>query len=380
MTDQAAHTGPLLLQPLVLAGVTLRNRIAVAPMCQYRAVDGMPLDWHLIQLGRFAIGGNGLVIAEATAVEARGRITHGCTGIWNDEQARAWARIADFLKANGSVAGMQLAHAGRKASTRRPWEGGGPLTDVERAKGELDWQTVAPSAIPFGDWSSPHALTTAELGELLVAWRQAAQRTVDAGFDMVEVHAAHGYLIHSFLSPLSNHRIDAYGGDLEGRMRFPLEVVETVRAVWPKDRILSVRISATDWTEGGWTIEDSVVLAKALKERGVDLVHCSSGGNVPVAPKVEPSYQVPFAEQVRREAQVATVAVGAIMTPKQAEAILQAGQADLIAMARAAVGDPNWPVRAHEALAPDASFDAWPFNVRYVLDARDKLMKRSGLL
>lgn len=375
-----AAPAPLLLQPYDVAGVTLRNRIVIAPMCQYMAVEGMPLDWHLVQLGRFAIGGAGLVFCEATAIEPRGRISHGCTGIWNDDQARMWARISDFLKANGAASGMQLAHAGRKASTRRPWEGGGPVTDIERAKGEPAWETVGPSAIPFGDWPSPHALTTAEMAEMLVAWRDAAQRTLDAGFDVLEIHGAHGYLIHSFLSPLSNHRIDAYGGDLEGRMRFPLEVVETVRAVWPKDRPLFMRISATEWTEGGWSVDDSVVLARALKERGVDVVHCSTGGNVPVAPPVGPGYQVPFSDQVRREAGIPTVAVGAIMTPEQAEDILEAGQADLIAIARAAIGDPNWPMRARETLAPDMAFDAWPFNVRYILTAREKLMKTSGLL
>jgi 2,4-dienoyl-CoA reductase-like NADH-dependent reductase (Old Yellow Enzyme family) len=351
------------LSPFTVRGLTLKNRVVVSPMCQYSAIDGVATDWHLVHLGRFALGGAGLVFVEATGVEPRGRISPGDMGLWNDVQARALSRIADFLKANGAAAGIQLAHAGRKGSTRRPWDGGAELGLEDAAKGEPAWETLAPSALPFADtYPLPKAMSTADMAELIIAFREAARRADDAGFDVVEVHAAHGYLLHEFLSPLSNHRTDGYGGDLAGRMKFPLEVVETVRAVWPADKPLFIRISASDYVEGGWTVEDSVVFAKAAKALGVDVVDCSSGGNTPTPPALYPGYQVPFAEAVRQGADVATMAVGLILDAALAEAIIAGGKADLVALARPALDDPNFAIHASAALtgAPDYSLAPLP--------------------
>ena len=349
-------TQPHLLSPFTVRDLTLKNRVVISPMCQYSAVDGLVTDWHLVHLGRFALGGAGLVFVEATGVEARGRISPGDVGLWNDDQARALSRIAEFLKANGAAAGIQLAHAGRKASTRRPWDGGGELNAQDAAKGEAAWTTVAPSALPFADtYPLPKAMTTADMGEVIIAFREATRRAEAAGFDVVEVHAAHGYLLHEFLSPLSNHRTDGYGGDLAGRMKFPLEVVETVRAVWPARKPLFMRISTTDYVEGGLTVEESVAFSKAAAALGVDVVDCSSGGNTPTGPKLSPGYQVPFAEAVRQGAGVATMAVGLILDAHLAEQILAEGKADLIALARPALDDPNFAIHAAAALtgAPD---------------------------
>ena len=354
-------THPTLLSRFKIRHLTLKNRVVISPMCQYSAVEGVVNDWHLVHLGRFAIGGAALVFVEATGVEARGRISPGDVGLWNDEQARALARIAEFLKANGAAAGIQLAHAGRKGSTRRPWDGGAELTAKDAAKGEPAWETLAPSAIPFAEnYPLPRAMSTADMGEVIVAFREATRRADAAGFDVVEVHAAHGYLLHEFLSPLSNRRTDQYGVDLAGRMKFPLEVIETVRAVWPARKPLFLRVSATDHVEGGLTLEDTVEFAAAAKALGVDLVDCSSGGNTPMPPKLRPGYQVPFAEAVRAGAEVATMAVGLILKARLAEDILSEGKADLVALARPALDDPNFAVHAsatltgkpHYALAP----------------------------
>ena len=367
-------TQPLLLQPLTIKGLTLKNRVAISPMCQYSAIEGVAQDWHLVHLGRFAIGGAGLVIVEATGVEARGRITHGDMGLWNDEQARALARIVDFLKANGSAAGIQLAHAGRKASTHRPWQGGGPLTATEV---EGPWETVAPSALPFSDgYDTPKSMSTADMAEVIIAFRESAKRALDCGFDVVEVHAAHGYLLHEFLSPLSNHRTDAYGGGRDGRMRFPLEVVETVRAVWPQDKPLFVRTSSVDWVEGGLTIEDTVAFAKACKALGVDLLDCSSGGNSTTMPHVFPGYQVAFAAAVRKDAQMMTGAVGLILSPEQAEKVLQDGEADLIFLARKALDDPNFALHAVEALTGEIDYSFAPAPAKSGLDRLAGPLKR----
>ncbi len=370
-------TNPLLLQPLTLKGLILRNRVVISPMCQYCAIDGVAQDWHLVHLGRFALGGAGLVFVEATGVEPGGRITPGDMGLWNDDQARALSRIADFLKANGAAAGIQLAHAGRKGSTKRPWDGGGSLTDADAAQGEPPWETLAPSALPFTDgWQTPKAMSTADMGEVIVAFREATHRALTAGFNVVEVHAAHGYLLHEFLSPLSNHRTDGYGGDREGRMRFPLEVVQTVRAVWPEDRPLFVRVSADDYVEGGITIEDTVAFAKALKDLGVDVVDCSSGGNTTVAPKLFPGYQVPFAAAVRREAGIATMAVGLILDAALAEQTLGEGAADLIALARPALDDPNFAIHAVEALTGEFGYALAPTPARSGLERLAGPLKR----
>ncbi len=349
-------TSPTLLSPLTVRGLTLKNRVVISPMCQYSAIDGVVTDWHLVHLGRFAIGGAALVFVEATGVEARGRISPGDVGLWNDEQARALARIADFLKANGAAAGIQLAHAGRKGSTRRPWDGGAELAAGDLAKGEPPWETLAPSAIPFADnYPRPRAMSLADMAEVILAFRQATQRAEDAGFDVVEIHAAHGYLLHEFLSPLANHRTDQYGGDLAGRMRFPLEVVETVRAIWPTSKPLFLRVSASDYVDGGLIVDDTIAFAGAAKALGVDVVDCSSGGNTPTPPTLYPGYQVPYAQAVRAGADIATMAVGLILDPRQAEDILIEGKADLIALARPALDDPNFAIHASAFLtgAPD---------------------------
>ena len=340
-----------LFTPFEQRGLTLRNRIAVSPMCQYSATDGMPDDWHLVHLGSRAVGGASLVIAEATAVSAEGRISAQDVGLWNDAQRDAWRPITHFIEAQGAIAGVQLAHAGRKASSKRPWEGGGPMK-------EGAWATVAPSAIPFDeDWHTPAALDEAGLRKVVDDFRRAAERALAAGFRLVELHAAHGYLLHQFLSPLSNRRQDAYGGSFENRARLLREVIAAVREVWPAELPLWVRISATDWHEGGWDIEDSVRLARELPALGVDLVDVSSGGLVPhVKIPLGPGYQVPFAARIRREAGIATAAVGLITEPEQAERIVAQGDADLVLIARESLRDPYFPRRAAEALG--AKIDA----------------------
>ena len=336
-----------LFDPLTIGNVTLRNRIAVSPMCQYSAVDGVPTDWHLVHLGSRAVGGAGLVMVEASGVSREGRISPGDSGIWNDEQRDAWARIATFVAAQGAVPGIQLAHAGRKASTDVPWRGGKPLTVEQGA-----WTPVAPSAIPFAEGHTvPIALDALGIAKVVADFRAAAIRAREAGFRVIEIHAAHGYLLHEFLSPLSNHRDDAYGGSLENRARLLREVVAAVRSAWPAPAPLFVRVSATDWVAGGWDIDECVELARWLKQDGVDLIDCSSGGSVPNA-KVPntPGYQVPFAARIRREAGIATAAVGLITEARQAQDILERGDADLIVMAREFLRDPYFPRRAAREL------------------------------
>ena len=362
-------TSPLLLSPITLRDLTLKNRVVISPMCQYSAIDGVVTDWHLVHLGRFAIGGAALVFVEATGVEPRGRISPGDVGIWNDDQARALARVADVLKANGAVAGIQLAHAGRKGSTRRPWDGGTELTAEDAARGEAPWETLAPSALPFAEaYPMPRAMSVADMAEVILAFREAARRADAAGFDVVEVHAAHGYLLHEFLSPLTNHRIDQYGGDRAGRMRFPLEVIETVRAVWPAGKPLFLRVSAVDHVEAGLTIDDTVAFAREAKALGVDVVDCSSGGNTPTPPRLFPGYQVPYAEAVRRDAGVATMAVGLILDAALAESILAEGKADLIALARPALEDPNFAIHASAALTGTPDYGLAPTPAKSGLD------------
>ncbi|TAL17574.1 MAG: NADH:flavin oxidoreductase/NADH oxidase, partial [Frankiales bacterium] len=329
-----------LFSPLSLRGATSRNRIWVAPMCQYSAVDGMPTDWHLVHLGARAVGGAGAVITEATAVSPEGRISPQDTGIWTDEQASAWSRIAAFVRSQGALAGMQLAHAGRKASTVRPFDGRGVVGSQDGG-----WTPVGPTDSGYPGLGMPAALDDAGIAKVRADFAAAARRADAAGFDLLEIHAAHGYLLHSFLSPLSNGRTDGYGGDLPGRMRLVLEVVEDVRGVWPDDRPLVLRISASDWLEGGWTVEDSIALAKEAAARGVDLVDCSSGGNAPSEIPLEPGYQVPFAAAVRGGAGVPTGAVGLITEPAQAEAIVAEGKADVVLLARELLRDPHWPLR-----------------------------------
>lgn len=365
-------TTPKLFSPLQLRGVTLRNRLVVAPMCQYSATDGYANDWHLVHLGRFALGGFGTVMVEATAVSPEGRITPGDVGLWDDAHIAPLARVTGFLRENGAVPAIQLAHAGRKASSRRPWEGG----DAIPASEPEGWETIAPSPVAFGpDWPTPRELTAENLATLREHWRKAAERALKAGFEIVEVHAAHGYLLHEFLSPITNKREDAYGGSLENRMRFPLEVIEAVRAVWPDDKPLFVRISATDWQEGGWTVEDSVAFAARLMALGVDVVDCSSGGILGASGSLNayPGYQVPLATRVRDEAAIATMAVGLITEADMAERIVAEGQADLVALAREALDNPQWPHHAYRALTSDRQdFTNWPVQAGFWLRNRER--------
>jgi 2,4-dienoyl-CoA reductase-like NADH-dependent reductase (Old Yellow Enzyme family) len=344
----SAATLPHLFRPIAFRSVTARNRIMVSPMCQYSATDGVANDWHFQNLASRAVGGAGLVFVEMTNVEARGRISAGCMGLWNDAQRDALARIARFVKAQGAVAGIQLAHAGRKASLTRPWEGGKGL-----APGQGGWPIIAPSPLPFGEGHPvPQEMDSATIAEIVAKFAASTRRAREAGFDAIELHGAHGYLISSFLSPITNLRADRYGGGFENRARFLLEVIDAVRSEWPEDRPLFVRISCTDWMEGGWDLEASVKLAQVLKAGGkVDLVDCSSGGVDPRQKlNVFPGYQVPFAAAIRSRAGIATGAVGMISAPEMAESIIAEGKADLIVMARAFLNDPYWPLHAAKAL------------------------------
>jgi 2,4-dienoyl-CoA reductase-like NADH-dependent reductase (Old Yellow Enzyme family) len=344
-----------LFSPLTIRDVTFRNRIAVSPMCQYSCEDGFATDWHLVHLGSRAVGGAALVMAEASAVTADGRISPDDLGVWKDAHVEPLARVARFVKAQGAVPGIQLAHAGRKASTAAPWKGGKPVAPAEGG-----WTPIhAPSAIPFAEgYETPRALSVAAIGEVVGAFASAARRALAAGFEVVELHAAHGYLANEFLSPLANRREDAYGGTFENRTRLVREMVEAVRREWPERLPLFLRISATDWAEGGWTLDDSVALASMVRPLGVDLVDCSSGGLVASARiPVGAGYQVPFADEIRRRAGVATGAVGMITQPMQADQIVRNGQADLVIMAREFLCDPYWPLHAAPELHQDAP---WP--------------------
>jgi 2,4-dienoyl-CoA reductase-like NADH-dependent reductase (Old Yellow Enzyme family) len=347
-------------------------------MCQYSVTDGLVDDYHLVHLGRFALGGFGLVVVEATGVTPEGRISHGDVGLWSDEQIPGLARVVDFLHAHGSAAGIQLAHAGAKASSKRPWDGEGPVTAENARPGEAPWQTVSASAVPVGPgWPAPHALTVPELAEIREAFVAATRRSLAAGFDLVEVHAAHGYLLNQFLSPLTNRREDEYGGSREARMRFPLEVVEAVRAAWPEDRPLVVRVSSVDGSRDGMTVEDTVVLARELKARGVDAVDTSGGGlgggwHHPIGY----GYQVPHAARIRAEADIPTMAVGLIVDARQAEAIVAGGAADLVAIAREAQDDPNFAAHAYRELTD--GYDAYPVQAGPRLASRDRLLGRLG--
>lgn len=372
-------TTPILFTPLQLRGLTVKNRLVVSPMCTYSARDGIANDWHLVHLGKLASGGAGIVFTEAVAVVAEGRITHGDVGLWSDDHIEPLARIVRFMKSQGAAAAIQLAHAGRKASMQRPWHGNGPLDDTDRARGENVWQVSAPSAIPMDTgWLEPHALTLDDIAELRAEWRAAAKRAIACGFDIAEIHGAHGYLLHEFLSPLSNRRDDAYGGSFENRIRLALEIAQDVRAIWPQDRPLFFRVSSVDGIDGGWTIEDSVALAKQLKAIGVDVIDCSSGGLMgsATAARVKrfPGFQVPFAAQLRRESGMTAMAVGLILEPQQAEDILRNGEADLIAIGREALADPNWPLHAEAALGIDNEFASWPEQYGWWLDKRKKAM------
>jgi 2,4-dienoyl-CoA reductase-like NADH-dependent reductase (Old Yellow Enzyme family) len=374
MRDAAARSAPTnqsledemtasLFEPLTLRGVTMRNRIGVSPMCQYSSTDGFASDWHVVHLGSRAIGGAGLVMTEATAVTPDGRISPHDLGIYRDGHVETLARITRFLDEHGAVPGIQLTHAGRKASTDAPWRGGAPLSVDEGGWTPI----VAPSAIPFGSRSpTPVALDQGGIRDIVVAFRTAAQRALDAGFRVIELHGAHGYLLHEFLSPLANQRTDNHGGSFENRVRLFVEVVEAVRSVWPERLPLLARFSGTDWVEGGWDVEQSVELARMLRPLGVDLIDCSSGGIVPgVKIPVGPGYQVALAERIRRESGVPTAAVGLITTARQADAILRAGSADLVLLARKLLRDPYWPLYAARELDVEVE---WPVQYQRAVD------------
>jgi 2,4-dienoyl-CoA reductase-like NADH-dependent reductase (Old Yellow Enzyme family) len=345
----------MLFEPLTLRRLTLRNRIGVSPMCQYSSRDGFADDWHLVHLGSRAVGGAGLVFTEATAVEARGRISPEDLGLWKDEHVATLERVTHFVRAQGAAAGVQLAHAGRKGSTARPWEGGRPLDPP------AGWRPiVAPSGVPFDEgYQTPEALSELGIAALIDAFGAAARRALGAGFDVVEIHAAHGYLIHEFLSPIANRRDDIWGGAFDNRVRFLIEIVRAVRRHWPEQRPLFVRLSTTDWMGAdGWEIEDSIALARRLRSEGVDLIDCSSGGIAPRVPiDVGPGYQTGNAARIRAEAPMATAAIGVITSAAQAEHVLRSGQADLVLLARALLRDPYWPL--HAAAELDHAI-AWP--------------------
>lgn len=344
-----------LFSSLALRGVTMRNRIGVSPMCQYSSSDGFANDWHLVHLGQFAVGGAGVVLTEATAVTAEGRISPHDLGIWQDAHIEMLARIGRFVRAQGAVWGAQLAHAGRKASTARPWDGGGPLDP-----GHDGWKPiVSASALPFDiGYQTPVALDDHGITRVVDAFRDAARRALLAEMQIVEIHAAHGYLLHQFLSPLSNTRTDRYGGSFDNRVRIVRDVVRAIRTVWPDERPITVRVSASDWTDGGWTVDDTSALVRLLHEDGADLFDCSSGGVIPkVSIPLGPGYQVTFAERVRRDAGVMTAAVGMITRPEQADTIVRTGQADMVFLARELLRDPHWPLRAAHELRRDVS---WP--------------------
>lgn len=355
-----------LLSPITIRGVTLRNRIAVSPMCQYCAVDGHADDWHLVHLGSRAVGGAGLVIAEATAVTAEGRITPGDLGIWSDDHVPFLARIAAFIKRMGAVPGIQLAHAGRKGSCRVPQEGGAQLSTTDGG-----WETVAPSPIPFNSSdAAPRELNEDEILKLVAAFGDAARRAVAAGFEVLEIHAAHGYLLHEFLSPLSNRRADQYGGSIENRTRIVLDIADELRRSMPKSMPLFVRISATDWFDGGWDLPQSVELARVLKTRGVDLIDSSSGALVPNAIiPVGRNYQVPFSAAIREQAKIMTGAVGLITDPSQANEVITSGAADIVLLAREMLREPYWAIKAQQALEQEPS---WPKQYGYAVKRRAK--------
>jgi 2,4-dienoyl-CoA reductase-like NADH-dependent reductase (Old Yellow Enzyme family) len=350
---------PMLFTPIELRSVVARNRIVVSPMCQYVSVDGSPTDWQLVHLGRFAVGGAGIVFGEETAVEARGRKSYHCAGFYDDRQIREYRRITDFIKSCGAVPAIQLGHCGRRAGTHGAMQEFAPLTEEDARQGRPPWSGISPSAIPTRPGARvPLAMDRDDIRANLAAWRDAARRSVDAGYDVLEIHGAHGYLIHQFLSPLSNTRTDGYGGDLAGRMRFALEVADAVRDAWPADRPLFFRVSAVEGAGGDWVMQDTIALASALKEHGVDVVDCSSGGimgssSLAAVPRV-PGYHVGYASEVRHRCGLPTVAVGLITQARHAETILQEGHADMIAISRELMYNPHWPVHAAKELGhPD---------------------------
>jgi len=370
-------TGPLLVSSIPLRSVTLKNRVVIAPMHQYSGEAGYPTDWHLMNAGRFATGGAGLVIVESTKVERRGCGTVGDLGLWHDDFIPHFERLAGFIRRHGSVPGIQLGHSGRKARRQRPWEGGRPLQQSAEIADWDEWELVAPSAVAAKGDPEPRMLTLTEVRNLVDAWGKAAARADQAGFEVLEIHGAHGYLIHQFLSPAANVRNDEYGGTEANRRRFAIEVVESVRANWPAEKPLFMRLSVED--DAGWGPDESVALSRIVKPKGVDVIDCSSGGmrGAPVvgAGHIGYGYQVPYAEKIRSEAEMMTMAVGLIVHADQAEDILQHGRADLIALAREALYNPNWPMDAARKLEVDQPYDLTPSPYRYWLSKRAEQMR-----
>jgi 2,4-dienoyl-CoA reductase-like NADH-dependent reductase (Old Yellow Enzyme family) len=368
---------PLLFTPITIRGVTSKNRIVVSPMCQYNSEDGGPGDWQMMHLGRLAVGGAGIVFGEETAVEARGRKTYKCAGIWDDKHIPQYRRLTDFIKEQDAVPAIQLGHAGRKASCHTATEDWRPLRDEDAKDGFAPWQGLAPSALDqLPRRFTPKAMDKDDIASSLDAWREATRRSMDAGFDILEIHGAHGYLIHQFLSPVSNHRNDAYGGDRQGRMRYALEVAEVVRDAWPQDKPLFFRVSSVDGQGGIWNLDDTVALSKELKDRDIDLIDCSSGGifgdsEMPMVPRIE-QFQAGFAERVRREAGIMTIAVGGITEAEQAENILQSGRADFVALAREFLWNADWAAHAAKALNATDPFGQMPHEYAFRLRQREK--------
>ncbi|MCP1337089.1 NADH:flavin oxidoreductase/NADH oxidase [Futiania mangrovi] len=366
MVEAAEASQVRLFQAFAHRGVTLPNRIVISPMQQYAAdPDGMVKDWHFVHLTKMAVGGAGLIFTEALAVEPAGRLTHADLGVWSDGHIPGLARLAEAMREHGSVPGAQLIHAGRKASMSRPWHGYLPLTEEdEKARGEAPWQTISSTATPANPgWHVPVALDRAGIGRVLDLFAQATRRVREAGFDVLDIHGAHGYLIHCFLSPLANERTDDYGGSLENRMRFAVEVADAVRSEWPSDKPLYYRLSCVDGIEGGWSIEDSVALSRVLAGHGVDVIDCSSGGltqrATPAIIPREPGFQVPYADRIRHDAHIPTMAVGLITEPRHAEQILREGKADLIAIGRESLNNPQWALHAAQELGADPGFEKW---------------------
>ena len=374
-----------LFTPFKLRDIEFKNRIAVSPMSQYRAVGGFTNDWHLVHLGRFALGGAALVYAEATAVERDGRRTHGDLGIWDDAHVQGLARLAEFISAEGAVPGLQITHAGRKASERRPWHGETPVdAEDEQLRNEAPWAAIAPSAIAYADgWPTPSAMTESDISRVIASFGAAARRAAEAGYKIIEVYAAHGFLGHQFLSPIANRRADEWGGSLINRMRFCVEVARAIRDNWPENYPLAFRLSATDWVDGGLEIEDTVAVARALKKEGVDIIDCSTGGiggkDRPRRMKIEQGFQVPFAEQVKREADLASMTVGFLWDAHRCEDIIAAGEADMIAIARELLDDPNWVLHAAQTLEADVDHKLWPVESGWWLMKRQRLLDKLGL-
>ena len=375
---------PHLFSPFQLRSVTLKNRLVISPMCQYSAQDGLANPWHFVHLAQFALGGAALVFTEAAAVEPRGRITHGDLGIWSQAHAKALKPAIEFIKQHGATPAVQLAHAGRKASMQRPWYGNGPLDVSDTARGDLPWDIVAPSAEPVREgWLLPHELDHSGINTIQQAFADAAIRCAEIGVEVIELHCAHGYLGHSFLSPLSNHRTDGYGGDRKGRMRFVLELIEQTRRVWPEDKPLFVRISSVDLEPEGWTIDDSIALAQEMLQRGVDVIDCSSGGLKGLSTRSDQplplGFRVPYSEQIRAATDAVTMTHGLIVQPEQAEALVRENRADLIGIARTALYDPYWPRHAAHALGADPEFTDWPEQYGWWLTRRETLLQTHGV-